>query len=53
MTSNVLEYIRQKIKEIVFCSTGSVYGEVKTIPTPENDKISNTNINVWCIEISM
>ena len=37
MTSNVLEYIRQKNKEIVFCS-GSVYGETKTIPTPENDK---------------
>ncbi len=39
MTSNILEYIRKKkIKEIVFCSTGSVYGETKTIPTPENDK---------------
>ena len=39
MTSNILEFVRKKnIKEFVFCSTGSVYGETKTIPTPENDK---------------
>lgn len=39
MTSNILEFMRKKkIKEIVFCSTGSIYGESKKIPTPENDR---------------
>ena len=39
MTSKILEYVRiKKIKEFVFCSTGSIYGESKNIPTPENDK---------------
>lgn len=39
MTSNILEYVRKKkIKEFVFCSTGSIYGESEQIPTPENDK---------------
>ena len=38
MTSNILEQVRiKKIKKFIFCSTGSVYGESKTIPTPEND----------------
>lgn len=39
MTSNILEYVRKKkIKEFIFCSTGSIYGETNKIPTPENDK---------------
>ena len=38
MTSNILEQVRiKKIKKFIFCSTGSIYGESKTIPTPEND----------------
>jgi len=38
MTSNILEHVRiKKIKKFIFCSTGSIYGESKTIPTPEND----------------
>ncbi len=38
MTSNILEYARKKkIKNFIFCSTGSIYGETKKIPTPEND----------------
>jgi len=37
VTSNVLEAMRiNKIKKIIFCSTGSVYGETDEIPTPEN-----------------
>ena len=37
LTFNVLEQMRKnKIKEIVFCSTGSIYGETKQIPTLEN-----------------
>jgi UDP-glucose 4-epimerase len=36
-TFNVLEAMRANgIKRIVFSSTGSVYGETETIPTPEN-----------------
>ena len=36
-TFNVLEAMRHNgIKEIVFSSTGSIYGEAETIPTPEN-----------------
>ncbi len=36
-TFNVLEAMRaNKIKKIVFSSTGSVYGEAKVIPTPED-----------------
>jgi len=36
-TYNVLEVMRlNNIKNIVFSSTGSVYGEAKIIPTPEN-----------------
>ena len=36
-TQNVLEAMRQNgIKKIVFSSTGSVYGEAKVIPTPED-----------------
>jgi UDP-glucose 4-epimerase len=36
-TYNVLEAMRQNsVCEIVFSSTGSVYGEVKVIPTPEH-----------------
>jgi len=36
-TYNVLEAMRvNNIKKIVFSSTGSVYGEAKVIPTPEN-----------------
>jgi UDP-glucose 4-epimerase len=36
-TFNVLEAMRaQGIKRIAFSSTGSVYGEAKTIPTPED-----------------
>lgn len=39
VTYNVLEAMRKNnIKNIVFCSTGSVYGEPKKFPTPENDK---------------
>ncbi|MFL2886666.1 MAG: NAD-dependent epimerase/dehydratase family protein [Candidatus Pelagibacter sp.] len=39
MTSKILEFVRiKKIKEFVFCSTGSIYGESKSFPTPENDK---------------
>lgn len=36
-TFNVLEAMRKnKIKDIVFTSTGSIYGEAILIPTPEN-----------------
>ena len=36
-TVNVLEAMRaQKVKRIAFASTGSVYGEAKTFPTPED-----------------
>jgi UDP-glucose 4-epimerase len=36
-TQNVLEVMKlNKIKKIVFSSTGSVYGETSIIPTPEN-----------------
>jgi len=36
-TFNVLEAMRHNgIKEIAFSSTGSIYGEAKMIPTPEN-----------------
>lgn len=36
-TFNVLEAMRiNNVKNIVFSSTGSVYGEATTIPTPEN-----------------
>ena len=38
VTSNILEAMRKKkVKKIVFCSTGSVYGESKNIPTTEKD----------------
>lgn len=37
-TFNVLEAMRvNNIKRIAFSSTGSIYGEAKTIPTPENE----------------
>jgi UDP-glucose 4-epimerase len=37
VTQNVLEAMKlNKIKKIVFSSTGSVYGETSIIPTPEN-----------------
>jgi UDP-glucose 4-epimerase len=36
-TFNVLEAMRaNNIKEIIFSSTGSIYGEAKVIPTPED-----------------
>ncbi len=36
-TFNVLEAMRlNNVKQIGFSSTGSIYGEAKTIPTPEN-----------------
>jgi UDP-glucose 4-epimerase len=36
-TSNVLDVMRENnIKKILFSSTGSIYGEAKTIPTPED-----------------
>ena len=39
VTFNVLEEIRKKkIKKIVFFSSGSIYGETKDIPTPEDTK---------------
>jgi UDP-glucose 4-epimerase len=38
VTYNILESMKLNgIKNIVFCSTGSVYGEAKNFPTPEND----------------
>ena len=38
VTYSVLESMRvNNIKNIAFCSTGSVYGEAKNFPTPEND----------------
>ncbi len=38
-TFNILESMRlQKVKQIVFASTGSVYGETDQIPTPEDSK---------------
>ncbi len=38
VTYNVLEAMKKNnIENIVFCSTGSVYGEPKKFPTPEND----------------
>ena len=38
VTYNILESMRiNGIKDIVFCSTGSVYGEPKNFPTPENE----------------
>ncbi len=37
VTQNVLESMRQHdVRKIVFSSTGSVYGEAKVVPTPEN-----------------
>ena len=37
MTSRLLEECRKKkIKKFIFCSTGSIYGETKIIPTPED-----------------
>ncbi len=37
VTSNVLEAMKHnEVKKIIFSSTGSVYGEHKTIPTPED-----------------
>lgn len=39
-TYNVLEAMRaNNIKKIVFCSTGSIYGEPKNFPTPEDDHL--------------
>jgi UDP-glucose 4-epimerase len=39
VTTNVLEAMRvNNVKKIVFSSTGSVYGETKEYPTPENAK---------------
>ncbi len=39
-TWNVLEALRlNKIKQITFASTGSIYGEADVIPTPENAPI--------------
>lgn len=36
-TSNVLEAMRvNNVKKIIFSSTGSIYGEAKEIPTPED-----------------
>lgn len=36
-TFNILEVMRKKeIKRIIFSSTGSIYGEAKQIPTPED-----------------
>ena len=36
-TSNVLEAMRQVgVRDVLFSSTGSVYGEAKVIPTPED-----------------
>ncbi len=36
-TSNLLDAMRiNDIKKILFSSTGSIYGEARTIPTPEN-----------------
>jgi len=38
-TFNVLQAMKERgIKKIIFSSTGSVYGESKKIPTPENDE---------------
>ena len=37
VTSNILEAMKSnKVKKIIFSSTGSVYGDHTTIPTPEN-----------------
>jgi UDP-glucose 4-epimerase len=37
VTSNILEAMRENdVKKIIFASTGSVYGEAKEFPTPEN-----------------
>lgn len=39
VTFNVLEAMKiNNVKKIVFSSTGSIYGETKQIPTPENAK---------------
>lgn len=39
-TMNVLEAMRANgVREIAFSSTGSIYGEAATIPTPENTSI--------------
>ncbi len=39
VTSNVLELMRKNsVKKIIFSSTGSVYGEAKQFPTPEDAK---------------
>ena len=41
-TFNVLEAMKyNKIKRIIFSSTGSVYGDTKIFPTPENVPIPN------------
>lgn len=37
VTFNVLEAIRQNnIKQVIFSSTGAIYGDAETIPTPES-----------------
>ena len=37
VTWNILEAMRQsKVRQIIFSSTGSIYGEAKVIPTPED-----------------
>lgn len=39
VTSNVLEAVREQgVKKVVFSSTGSIYGDTKEIPTPEDAK---------------
>ncbi len=39
-TANVLDAMKENsIKKILFSSTGSIYGEAETIPTPENYQI--------------
>ena len=44
-TYNVLEAMRDNgIKRIAFSSTGSVYGEARTFPTPEDSPISSADI---------
>lgn len=37
VTNNILEYMRKKdVKEILFASSSTVYGEASIMPTPEN-----------------
>ena len=51
VTQRVLEAMRKHaVKRIAFSSTGSVYGEAKIIPTPEDCSVPDSNFAVRRVE---